>query len=322
MAIVEINKNHSADITRLRNRLRKLEKEAGSATLKLKVEGGGKEKVAALKKRIAALEKKSKKKAAKKKPKTDVSKHKADLKRIKEKLMKLEKKKRTANLKPTATFRTSINKLSNRIDRLLELLDVSSDDIEQGAPDPLGEKLDKLLMQNEKIAQGILTVADMLKKDLGDTDMVSGLGSPDPFQTDAPDTPDADSIPATLSPQMPPDIVVTPGSQTSEIPPPVAPMQASDGLKPLPPFQPESPSQPESPPKLEIPPFNQPPQSEIPMSGREPPPFVPTQAPPQSEPAPPPGVDDPFAEPKPIQSNTAPIPPNKLQLKPFENEQK
>jgi hypothetical protein len=196
MALVQIGKNHDNDIKKLKGRINKIEKHKGSshATIKLKVEDHKNTNlnstIANLKKKIKDLEKKKhtkkkvvkkiihkksvKKKTAKKvtrkraKPKlkkSSIEKHKHDLKKIKEKLSKLEQKKRNATIKPTLSFRTTINKLSKRIDAIFNILEKAHEDIngDGSEENPFIKKLDLILEQNEKIAQGILTVAGMIK---------------------------------------------------------------------------------------------------------------------------------------------------------------
>jgi hypothetical protein len=200
MALVQIGKDHDDDIKKLKGRLKKIEKHKGSshATIKLKLEDHKdsdlNSTIASLKRKIKNLEnrkkakkkvtrstvkkksvkKKTAKKAAKKvsksraKPKlkkSSIEKHKHDLKKIKVKLSKLEQKKRNATLKPTLSFRTTINKLSKRIDAIFDLLEKAHEEFngEGDEENPLLKKLDLILEQNEKIAQGILTVAELIQ---------------------------------------------------------------------------------------------------------------------------------------------------------------
>ncbi len=179
MALVEIGKNHKEDIAKLKKRLAKLEKTSGpGATLKLKVEGEKDDsynhKLDTLKKRLQELEKKSGSRKVAKKPikrpakkpgKDDLKKHKEDIRKLKDKLGKLEKKKRNATIRPTLNFKSSISRLNKNIETILELLTKAGDEAGSAQEDsPVVEKLDLLLKQNEKIAQGILTVADMIKE--------------------------------------------------------------------------------------------------------------------------------------------------------------
>lgn len=95
----------------------------------------------------------------------------------------LEIKKEIAKFKgnpdtiPKSTLETSINKLSNSIDSLMELFKSSAEDMKMERHDeklllqriePLIDKFNSVIEQNEKIAKGIVAVADMVKTNIVD----------------------------------------------------------------------------------------------------------------------------------------------------------
>ena len=95
-----------------------------------------------------------------------IQKHKHEIKQIRTKLAKLEKRKRTATLRPTVGFNNSVNKLNKNVEALLDLFNQTHEEIQKGVIQPdkeILEKLNILLTQNEKIAQGIIAVADLVK---------------------------------------------------------------------------------------------------------------------------------------------------------------
>jgi hypothetical protein len=87
--------------------------------------------------------------------------HKKDLQRIITKISKLERRKK-ATLKPSVTFQTALNKLNKNMEQLFDML---SQPHEEGSHEKeVIQKLDMLLSQNEKIAQGILAIADLINE--------------------------------------------------------------------------------------------------------------------------------------------------------------
>ena len=94
-----------------------------------------------------------------------------NLKKEIEKLKKGEEVSGSEDSSPNAS--AGIEKLNNSINSLIELFKTAQDSMENDDKetseqltkkiDPLNEKIDQLIDQNKKIAQGILTVADLVK---------------------------------------------------------------------------------------------------------------------------------------------------------------
>jgi len=210
------------------------------------------------------------------KHKKDIQKHKADLKRMAEKVKRLEKKKARAQLKPTATFKQQMGKLNRSVDSLLSLLTEAHSEIggeKLQIDKEIIEKLDHLLEQNEKVAQGILAVAEMMKGESAPADPFAetaveappeqsdifaqpanniniNVGAPDSMQNPLDATqPDAQSdfSPQEASPDSAPDLM--PDMSQPGSPPDLAPDMSQPGTPDVAPEMPDM-SQPGSPPDL------------------------------------------------------------------------
>jgi len=170
-----------------------------------------------LKKKISSLEKLAKKQqqeqnkkhqAHTKKVKGDIDKHRKEIKKHKEeidkykkkitdlnkKLRNLEKKKARAQLKPTSTFKGQMGRLSKNVEDLLGLLEKAGKEVGDGklqADKDIIEKLDTILNQNEKIAKGILAVADLIQQDRP-ADTTTPAATSDAFSGDSNSRPQPD----------------------------------------------------------------------------------------------------------------------------------
>ncbi len=182
-------KNYERDLKKLKDEIRKLKQRAASNARK--------------KSKKASHSKKSSR-VQSSKSKKEIEKHKTELRRIREKVSNLEKRKKRAVLRPTLNFKNSINKLNSNVDSLLKLFNQTHEELEKGTLQPekqIIEKLDMLLGQNEKIAQGILTVASMIKQGQPDQQSPGGLGQ----ETAQPGSQDIDNMfdeQATQAPQQ------------------------------------------------------------------------------------------------------------------------
>ena len=105
------------------------------------------------------------KKSKSKKSDSPVQKYRDEVKDLKKKISAIERRKVT--LKPTRSFDSAIQRLNNNVEKLLELTRQTHKELEEDAIAPEKEllKITKdISEQNEKIAQGILAVADMVKQ--------------------------------------------------------------------------------------------------------------------------------------------------------------
>jgi len=118
--------------------------------------------------------------------KQEVNKYKAEVKRLSAKLKKLEQKKQRAMLRPTTGFKSSMGNLNKNVQSLLKLLEQAHEELGEDklqVDQDILNKLETLLSQNEKIAQGILAIVDFMKKgsDWGASTVqagVAGAGQP------------------------------------------------------------------------------------------------------------------------------------------------
>jgi hypothetical protein len=308
-----------------------------------------------------AAAKKAAKKAVKKTTKRpsvtgpiDIGKNQKDLKRIMSKLSRLEKRKK-ATITPSVTFQQSINKLNGNIEQLFELL---SQNHEQTAHEAeILAKLATVLNQNEKIAQGILAIADMIKEhtETSKDDAVEKTADDNYFQDERPPQRPQTYVPTELPPpslDMGPE---APPGMPDQFDFPEAPplpteqgfLDPGQGMADVPDFQDGKSKIFSQPPDDSIKPIQQLPTDSFwnqppPMPSFSPPKGPASMPPPQQQmrqPLSPPSMNAPIPaqqmppsgwplhppadQVRPIQSFSAPQPPGRMRLRPFDaNEQK
>jgi len=93
-----------------------------------------------------------------------------EVKRLKEEISELKKEKHYA---PSSVVAQSLDRLANSLENLFKIFDVAATDIEQETlhkksfeehMNPILEKLTKLEEQNRDLAEGMLALADIVKK--------------------------------------------------------------------------------------------------------------------------------------------------------------
>lgn len=111
-----------------------------------------------------------------------------EVKKLKQEISELKKEKHYA---PSSVVAQSLDRLANSLESMFKIFDVAATDIEQESINkksfeeqiaPIMEKLDRIEDQNKDIAEGMLALADIVKKlDVEDEEKVVPYGKPVPI---------------------------------------------------------------------------------------------------------------------------------------------
>jgi len=132
-----------------------------------------------------------------------------EIEELKDELAKLKE----FEITPTKKLRVSLVELNSKLDKLLDIFEdaMRQVDIEEGGMTfqekmkPIVEKMNKILDQNSQIAEGIVTVADMLKEKRPEEKSFPKLPSRgEPNEFPAPPRPSEITPPVPRKPIMPP----------------------------------------------------------------------------------------------------------------------